>query len=185
MLHIVLHQPQIPPNTGNVGRMCAITRCRLHLIHPLGFEITDRNLRRAGMDYWKSLDVHHHPDWEAFKASPARPRRLWLLTTRGARSFWDVRYEDGDGLVFGNESDGAPDWLHAEIGDAFRIVIPHANAGLRSLNLSSAAGIACYEALRQVGLPGSVPPDAAPVGRPAPPSRAKPPGLEFSGPPEG
>jgi tRNA (cytidine/uridine-2'-O-)-methyltransferase len=154
MLHIVLYQPKIPPNTGNVGRLCAITRSRLHLIHPLGFKISDRNLRRAGMDYWFSLDVYDHRNWDEFKASPVRPKRLWLLTTKGVQSFWDVQYEDGDGLVFGNETEGAPDWLHAEIGDAFRITIPHANAALRSLNLSTAVGIACYEALRQIGLPG-------------------------------
>lgn len=155
MIHIVLFQPEIPQNTGNVGRMCAITRCRLHLIHPLGFTITDRHLRRAGMDYWYSLDVHHHRNWEEFKASPVRPQRLWLLTTKGAKSFWEARYQDGDGLVFGNEGSGAPEWLHAEIGNDFRITIPHANTALRSLNLSTAAGIATFEALRQVGYPGA------------------------------
>lgn len=153
MLHLVLFQPQIAPNTGNVGRMCAVTRTRLHLIHPLGFEITDRQLRRAGMDYWYSLDVHEHRDWAAFKASPHAPRRLWLFTTQAGRTFWEARYADGDGLVFGNEEAGAPDWLHAELGGERSLRIPHANAGLRSLNLSTAAGIACYEALRQLGLP--------------------------------
>ena len=154
MIHIVLFQPEIPQNTGNVGRMCAITRCRLHLIHPLGFTITDRHLRRAGMDYWYSLDVHHHADWAAFKASAAAPRRLWLFTTHATRTFWDVAYADGDGLIFGNEEAGAPEWLHAALGAAQRIKIPHANGALRSLNLSTAAGIATYEALRQVGLGG-------------------------------
>jgi tRNA (cytidine/uridine-2'-O-)-methyltransferase len=124
------------------------------LIHPLGFKITDRHLKRAGMDYWYSLDVHHHADWAAFRASPTAPKRLWLLTTKTTQSYWDVRYEDGDGLVFGNEGAGAPEWLHEEIGVAQRITIPHANPDLRSLNLSTAAGIACYEALRQVGMPG-------------------------------
>ena len=132
--------------------MCALTRSRLHLIHPLGFKVTDKNLKRAGMDYWSSLDVHHHADWSAFKASPAAPKRLWLFTTKTQQSFWDVRYEDGDGLVFGNEGFGAPEWLHTEIGEAQRVTIPHANPDLRSLNLSTAAGIACYEALRQVRL---------------------------------
>lgn len=155
MLHLVLYQPRIAPNTGNIGRMCAVTRSRLHLIHPLGFQITDRHLRRAGMDYWYSLDVHQHENWEAFKASPAAPRRLWLFTTHGARSFWDVRYEDGDGLVMGNEEAGVPECIHAEFGSERRIKIPHANGALRSLNLSTAAGIACYEALRQIGLPAS------------------------------
>jgi tRNA (cytidine/uridine-2'-O-)-methyltransferase len=151
MLHLVLFEPQIPPNTGNIGRMCAVTRCRLHLIHPLGFEITDKNLKRAGMDYWRSLDVHEHANWLAFRASATAPRRMWLFTTHATRSFWDVAYADGDGLVFGNEEAGAPDWMHGEFGDAQRVKIPHANAALRSLNLSTAAGIATYEALRQTG----------------------------------
>jgi tRNA (cytidine/uridine-2'-O-)-methyltransferase len=157
MLHVVLFQPEIAPNTGNVGRMCALTRSRLHLIHPLGFEINDRNLRRAGMDYWKSLDVHEHADWTAFRASAAAPARLWLFTTKATRSFWDVRFADGDGLVFGNEGSGAPEWLHAEIGATQRVTIPQWNPDLRSLNLSTAAGIACFEALRQLHAAGTKP----------------------------
>jgi len=149
MLHVVLFQPEIAPNTGNIGRMCALTRSRLHLIHPLGFVINDRNLRRAGMDYWKSLDVHEHADWAAFRASPHAPRRRWLFTTKATRGFWDVSYADGDGLVFGNEGSGAPDWLHDELGDS-RVTIPRANPELRSLNLSAAAAVATFEALRQL-----------------------------------
>jgi len=155
MLHIVLYGPEIAPNTGNIGRMCALTNSRLHLIHPLGFVINDRNLRRAGMDYWRALDVHEHADWAAFRRSPHAPRRLWLFTTKARRSFWQADFQDGDGLVFGNEGSGAPDWLHAEIGEDFRVTIPQANPALRSLNLSTAAGIACYEALRQTGLLGA------------------------------
>jgi len=153
MLHIVLFQPEIPQNTGNIGRMCALTRSRLHLIHPLGYVINDRNLRRAGMDYWKSLDVHEHADWAAFRASAVGPKRLWLFTTKTTRSFWNAAYADGDGLVFGNEGSGAPAWLHEELGEAARVTIPHANHELRSLNLSTAAGVAAYEVLRQIGLP--------------------------------
>lgn len=156
MLHIVLFQPEIPQNTGNIGRMCALTRSRLHLIHPLGYVINDRNLRRAGMDYWKSLDVHEHADWQAFRASAVAPQRLWLLTTKTKRSFWNVAFADADGLVFGNEGSGAPAWLHEELGEEARVTIPHANAALRSLNLSTAAGVAAYEALRQIGMPAGV-----------------------------
>ena len=152
MLHVVLFQPEIAPNTGNVGRMCALTRSRLHLIHPLGFVINDRNLRRAGMDYWRSLDVHEHADWAAFRASPHAPTQLWLFTTKAEKTFWDVRFADGDGFVFGNEGAGAPAWLHSELCER-RVTIPHANPALRSLNLSTAAGVAVYEALRQIGLP--------------------------------
>jgi len=160
MLHIVLFNPEIPQNTGNIGRMCALTRSRLHLIHPLGYVINDRNLRRAGMDYWRSLDVHEHQDWASFRASPVAPHRLWLFTTKSQRSFWTASYIDGDGLVFGNEGSGAPEWLHNEIGETHRLTIPHANPDLRSLNLSTAAGIACYEALRQTQLLASPPADA-------------------------
>lgn len=150
MLHIVLFNPEIPQNTGNIGRMCAVTRSRLHLIHPLGFRITDKNLRRAGMDYWHSLDVHEHSDWDSFKMSPVGPRRLWLFTTKTQRGFWDARFEEGDGLLFGCEGSGAPEWLHDELGEAARVTIPHYNTELRSLNLSTAAGIGTYEALRQL-----------------------------------
>lgn len=152
MLHVILFQPEIAPNTGNVGRMCALTRSRLHLIHPLGFVINDRNLRRAGMDYWKQLEVQEHADWAAFRASPGGPQRLWLFTTKAEKNFWQVSFADGDGLVFGNESSGAPAWLHEELRET-RVTIPHANPSLRSLNLSTAAGVATYEALRQVGMP--------------------------------
>ncbi|MEM7789956.1 MAG: tRNA (cytidine(34)-2'-O)-methyltransferase [Verrucomicrobiota bacterium] len=148
-LHVVLFNPEIPQNTGNIGRLCAITETRLHLIHPLGFTITDKHLKRSGMDYWDKLDVHHHENWEAFKASSFAPQRLWLFTTRAERAYWDVEYADDDGLLFGNEGHGAPDWLHNEISDR-RVTIPQKSEGLRSLNLSTAAGIAVYEALRQL-----------------------------------
>jgi tRNA (cytidine/uridine-2'-O-)-methyltransferase len=149
VIHLVLFQPEIPQNTGNIGRLCALTASRLHLIHPLGFQITDKNLKRAGMDYWRSLDVHEHADWAAFRASPAAPRRLWLMTTATQRSYWSADFADGDGLVFGSESSGAPEWMHGELAER-RLTIPQANPALRSLNLSTAAGIACYEALRQL-----------------------------------
>jgi len=122
----------------------------LHLIHPLGFEINDRNLRRAGMDYWRSLDVREHADWQAFAAADCRPQRLWLFSTKATRSFWDVTYRDGDGLVFGKESAGCPPWLHDQLAEQ-RVRIPQANPALRSLNLATSVGIAAYEALRQIG----------------------------------
>lgn len=152
MLHIVLFNPEIPQNTGNIGRLCAINECRLHLIHPLGFTITDKHLKRSGMDYWRALDVHHHDDWEAFKSSGQAPDgRLWLFTTKATRTYWDVDYSDGDALVFGNEGHGAPEWLHETLADA-RVTIPQKNPELRSLNLSTAVGIAAYEAFRQIGM---------------------------------
>jgi tRNA (cytidine/uridine-2'-O-)-methyltransferase len=155
VLDVVLFQPQIPPNTGNIGRVCAITRCRLHLIHPLGFKITDRHLKRSGMDYWHDLVVQEHADWTAFRAA-RQAARLFLFTTRGERSLWDVDFEPGDGLVFGNETAGAPPWLHEEIGALFRVRVPQFDPRLRSLNLSTCAGIVVYEALRQLHARGLV-----------------------------
>lgn len=149
-LHIVLIRPEIPPNTGNIGRLCAITDCRLHLIHPLGFSLDDKQLRRAGMDYWQELDVHHHDGWEEFLQSPQRPARLWLLTTKAQQGLWEAEFQFGDGLVFGNEGSGAPPEVHAWMGAGRSLKIPQFNDSLRSLNLSTACGIATYEALRQI-----------------------------------
>ena len=155
-LNIILFAPEIPQNTGNIGRMCAYTRSRLHLIEPLGFSLDDRYLRRSGMDYWRDLDVTRHASWEVFKASPAAPERIWLFTTHATTSIWEAKFQPGDGLLFGNEGHGCPDWLHAEIGDPWRLTIPRFSTNpLRSLNLSTAAGIAAYEALRQIHSGGS------------------------------
>jgi tRNA (cytidine/uridine-2'-O-)-methyltransferase len=148
MLHLVLYQPEIPQNTGNIGRMCAISETRLHLIYPLGFEVTDKYLKRSGMDYWNQLDVHHHKDWEAFKSSKFGPKRIWMFTTQTEDLYWDVSFEDEDGLLFGSEGSGCPDWLHQELQHN-RITIPHKRNSLRSLNLSTSAGIGVFEALRQ------------------------------------
>ncbi|MEL6543026.1 MAG: tRNA (cytidine(34)-2'-O)-methyltransferase [Myxococcota bacterium] len=150
MVHVVLFQPEIPQNTGNVGRLCAFTCTRLHLIHPLGFEITDRNLRRAGMDYWYSLDVHEHENWDAFVNSPVAPKRLWLFTTHAKQEHWDAEFSEGDGLVFGRETAGAPAWLHEQIGPERSLTLRKYDSELRSLNLSTSVGIATYEALRQL-----------------------------------
>ncbi len=149
MLHIVLYQPDIPQNTGNIGRLCAVTGSRLHLIHPLGFEITDKHLKRSGMDYWKALEVIEHASWEAFTESPLKPQRLWLFTTHSKRTFWEVAFQDGDGLLFGKETAGCPAWMHESFSEQ-RVNIPHMRPALRSLNLSTSVGIATYEALRQL-----------------------------------
>ncbi len=150
MLHIVLFRPEIPQNTGNIGRMCAFTRSRLHLIRPLGFAIDGAKLKRSGMDYWNSLDLHIHPDWESFLRFTGGPRRLWLFTTKANRSFWDAAFAEEDGLVFGSEGSGAPDWLHDWFGENRKLYLPRFQDHLRSLNLSTCAGIATYEALRQL-----------------------------------
>ena len=151
MFHIVLFNPEIPQNTGNIGRTCAYTGCRLHLIHPLGFQIENKHLLRSGMDYWNSLDLCEYENWEAFKASPHAPKRLWLFTTKSSNSFWKAEFLEGDGLVFGNEGHGAPTWLHQEIGSENRLTIPCFGDGrLRSLNLATAVSIVTYEGLRQI-----------------------------------
>lgn len=148
-INIILHNPQIPQNTGNIGRMCAILKARLHLVHPLGFQVTDSKLKRSGMDYWFSLDVNHHDNWRAYMDSPKRAARNWLLTTKASKTIYEADFMPGDGLVFGSEDRGAPDFLHAEL-EGFRITIPHVNRELRSLNLSTSAGIAAYEMYRQI-----------------------------------
>lgn len=152
-IHVILHSPQIPQNTGNIGRMCAITGARLHLIHPLGFIITDAKLKRSGMDYWHTLDVHHHANWEAFAASALSPKleRIWLLTTKSASSLFEAKFEEGDGILFGSEDRGVPLEIHEKFTEK-SIKIPHYKEGFRSLNLSTAAGIATYEAMRQISL---------------------------------
>ena len=150
MLHLILYCPEIPQNTGNIGRTAAITSARHHLIEPLGFELSEKHLKRSGMDYWEDLDLCVHKDWKHFLNSPKAPKRLWLFTTKAERIYWNASFQNEDGLVFGNEGHGAPDWLHDEIGEENRITIPHSNNSLRSLNLATSVGIASYEALRQM-----------------------------------
>ncbi|MBP7274842.1 MAG: tRNA (cytidine(34)-2'-O)-methyltransferase [Kiritimatiellae bacterium] len=147
-LQIVLVEPEIPPNTGNVARLCAATGSALHLIEPLGFKITDRHLRRAGLDYWPFVDLHRHSGWNEWLRDAA-PARRWLFSTGGAQSVYDVEFQPGDALVFGCESRGLSDeQLAAHPG---RVVgIPLRRAAVRSLNLSGAVSIALYEALRQL-----------------------------------
>lgn len=152
MLHIVLYNPEIPQNTGNIGRLCATSELRLHLIRPLGFTITDKYLKRSGMDYWQSLDKYLHDDWEQFTCSPYAPKRLWLFTTKAETLYWDVAYADGDGLVFGSEGSGVPEWLHQKLSEG-RVTIPQRNPQMRSLNLATSVGIGAYEALRQLSTP--------------------------------
>lgn len=148
-MHIILFQPEIAQNTGNIGRLCAVIGARLHLIHPLGFTITDKHLRRSGMDYWYELDVVHHGSWKGFWGSPYRPQRIWLFTTKATRSYWDVAYAADDGLLFGSEGHGVPDEVHDSC-EGMRVTIPQPRRAMRSLNLSTSVGIASYEMLRQL-----------------------------------
>jgi tRNA (cytidine/uridine-2'-O-)-methyltransferase len=151
-LHVALFEPEIPPNTGNVIRLCANTGARLHLIEPLGFELDDARLRRAGLDYheWATLRVHASLD--ACLAAVA-PQRLFAFTTRGARSFADVAFASGDMLLFGPESRGLPDAVLERIPAGCRLRLPM-RPGSRSLNLSNSVAVAVYEAWRQLGFAG-------------------------------
>jgi tRNA (cytidine/uridine-2'-O-)-methyltransferase len=150
MLNIVLVSPEIHQNTGNIARTCAATGARLHLIGPLGFEITDKALRRAGLDYWYSLDVSLYDSLEDF-FQKVQPERMWLLTTKAPRRYTDVQFQDGDYLFFGRESAGLPEpFLEAHRESCLKIpMAPEA----RSLNLSNSVAITVYEALRQLDFP--------------------------------
>ena len=161
MFNIVLVTPEIPPNTGNVIRLAANTGCRLHLVEPLGFEMTDPLLRRAGLDYHEYVDVKRHASWLAFLAAerPA-PDRVHAFTTQARRSFADVRFDAGDWLVFGAEASGLPADVLAAMGTDRALRLPM-RAGQRSLNLSNAVAVAVFEAWRQHGYDGAQP--AAPA----------------------
>ena len=150
-LHVVLVEPEIPPNTGNVARLCAATGCALHLVEPLGFRIDDRELKRAGLDYWKNLDVVVHASLDAFLQTTATKRR-WFLSVHAERPYADAPFEPGDLLVFGKETKGLPKTLldaHADCA----LRIPIRPGAVRSLNLSTAVGIVTYAALAKIGFP--------------------------------
>jgi tRNA (cytidine/uridine-2'-O-)-methyltransferase len=151
-LEVVLVEPEIPPNTGNIARTCAAVGARLHLVEPLGFQWLDPRVKRAGVDYWHLVEVVRHASWDRVPEALRRPDRLHLFTSRGGRRFDQVAYGPDAVLVFGRESTGLPDWLLDAHPDRWR-VIPM-RPGLRSLNLSNAAALALYEAMRQAGYPG-------------------------------
>lgn len=153
MLHVVLHRPEIPPNTGNVIRLCANSGARLHLIEPLGFELDDAKLRRAGLDYHEFTQLAVHASLEAF-VEAIRPARLFALSTRGTVRYDTVAYADGDALMFGSETQGLPPEVLASVPEAQRLCLPM-RPGNRSLNLSNAVAIAVYEAWRQAGFANS------------------------------
>jgi tRNA (cytidine/uridine-2'-O-)-methyltransferase len=150
-LHVVLVEPQIPPNTGNVARLCAATGCALHLVEPLGFRIDDRELKRAGLDYWEALGVVIHPSLESFM-TVFPPERLWLITTRAKRPYVEAPFANGDVLVFGKETSGLPQAL-LDAHPARTLRIPMRDGAVRSLNLSTAVGIVTYAALTRLGFP--------------------------------
>ena len=152
MLKIVLYQPEIPPNTGNIIRLCANTGCSLHLIEPLGFELDDRRMRRAGLDYREFADIKLYPDLDNF-LSLHPGGRVFAATTRASTGHHQLNYQADDALLFGPETRGLPEEVLArpELAGLFRIpMLAHS----RSLNLSNAVSVVCYEALRQLGFQG-------------------------------
>jgi tRNA (cytidine/uridine-2'-O-)-methyltransferase len=163
-LHIALIQPQIPPNTGNIARLCAATDSSLHLIEPLGFSIDAPDVRRAGLDYWDAVDLWVHPDWFAFRDAMDRSRCLYF-SANAERSYWEAPYRPNSCLVFGSETEGMPPRIlekHPE--RCFTIPM---SGPVRSLNLSTAVGIVLYEALRQTGAGESSADPRRPPGRAA------------------
>lgn len=151
MFNIVLVHPEIPPNTGNVIRLAANTGCALHLVEPLGFSMDDKHMRRAGLDYHEYAEVRRHASWADFVAAEApAPARLFAMTTRGTRFVHDVRFERGDWLVFGSETQGLPAALRDSFAEAQRLKLPM-RPGQRSLNLSNAVAVTVFEAWRQNG----------------------------------
>jgi len=149
MIHVVLFEPEIPPNTGNVMRLCANTGARLSLIHPLGFKLDDKKLRRAGMDYREWADVREYQNFDEFVASE-KPANIYAFSRFAKNNYAEVSYKDGDALVFGPETRGLPAELMETIAEENRVLIPM-QEGSRSLNLSNSAAVAVYEAWRQQG----------------------------------
>jgi tRNA (cytidine/uridine-2'-O-)-methyltransferase len=156
MFHIVLVEPEIPPNTGNVIRLAANTGCTLHLVEPLGFSMEDKHMRRAGLDYHEYASVLRHANWQAFlnhmgsAPDSAAPHRMFALTTRGQHSPFEVQFQRGDCLVFGSETRGLPDAVRATISPGHSLRLPM-REGQRSLNLSNAVAVTVFEAWRQIG----------------------------------
>ncbi|HQU14550.1 MAG: tRNA (uridine(34)/cytosine(34)/5-carboxymethylaminomethyluridine(34)-2'-O)-methyltransferase TrmL [Chromatiales bacterium 21-64-14] len=155
MFHVVLYQPEIPPNTGNIIRLCVNAGAALHLIRPLGFDLSDRRLRRAGLDYREWAAIEEYADLSTFQARVA-PRRIFACSTRGGRSYTRVQYETGDALLFGPETRGLPGPVLEQFAPDHTLRIPMV-PGSRSLNLSNAVAVVLFEAWRQTGFAGCAP----------------------------
>jgi len=150
-LQVVLFQPEIPQNTGNIARTCAASGAVLHLIHPLGFSLDEKHVKRAGLDYWQEVTIHEHAGWTAFQEA-CRGANCYYLSTKGQCLYTDVKYREGDMLVFGPETRGLPEEILKAAGErALRIPM---RPGLRSLNLANTVALVLYEALRQLDFPG-------------------------------
>lgn len=156
MFQIVLFEPEIPPNTGNIIRLCANTGCKMHLIEPLGFALDDKRLRRAGLDYGEWKDIRTHESWDAFlRSERPPPDRCFALSTKGSRHYTDARFRTGDFMIFGPETRGLPEAIRTGMGSEQVLRIPMLT-GSRSMNLSNAVAVLVYEAWRQQGFTGAV-----------------------------
>jgi tRNA (cytidine/uridine-2'-O-)-methyltransferase len=154
-MNVVLVEPEIPPNTGNIARLCAATRTRLHLVEPLGFRLDDRQLLRSGMDYWQHVEWRRWRSWTEFQHGQPTPARLWFVESGGPRHYAEVRFAPDDYLVFGRETSGLPKEL-LEMDPARWLRIPMLNPAARSLNLSNCVALVLFEALRQQGFTGEI-----------------------------
>ena len=151
-LHVVFVNPEIPPNTGNIARTCAATDSVLHLVKPLGFDISDKTVKRAGLDYWPFVKLEVHENFEEF-LEKYKDHRMWLSTTKGRQLYTDVQYQDEDMLLFGRETAGLPrEFIFGHLDQAIRIPMSESTR-LRSFNLANSANIVLFEALRQLGFP--------------------------------
>jgi len=149
MLHVILYQPEIPPNTGNIIRLCANTGAALHLVGPLGFQLDDNRLKRAGLDYSSLANVHQYVSWQAFQVQQPE-MRMWAFSTRASKPYDQARFRQGDGLLFGPETRGLPDSVLTQLGLDHCLRLPMADHS-RSLNLSNTVAVGLYEAWRQLG----------------------------------
>lgn len=145
--NIVLVTPQIPQNTGNISRLCAVSNARLHLIEPIGFSLMDKQLRRAGLDYWDYLEIKRHKNFDTFLES-SNTERMFFLSSKVEKPYWNEKFLDEDYLIFGSETSGIPEEITTKYLDKF-LTIPQANKNVRCLNLSTSVGIVLYEAIRQ------------------------------------
>ena len=152
--NIVLVEPEIPPNTGNIARLCAATNTKLHLVHPLGFKINNTQLKRAGLDYWHLLDVQEYENWHSFYDSrfTIHDSHFCFLSTRGEKNIWNVEFHPGDYLIFGSETKGLNENLLEDPRNKDHVISIPMNGKTRSLNLSTAVGIVLYEGLRQLAV---------------------------------
>jgi tRNA (cytidine/uridine-2'-O-)-methyltransferase len=154
-MNIVLLEPEIPPNTGNVARLCAATKTALHLVEPFGFKLDDKQLKRAGMDYWQHVEWHRWKSWNAFVQNLPSSARLWFVESNGPRLYTEAGFQSGDYLVFGRETAGLPKKLLDGNRDRW-LRIPMFNPGARSLNLSNCVALVLFEALRQQNFRGEI-----------------------------